>query len=46
MAQIKLYRGGQQASLPLATEDGAIYIVQNDIDSTTRELRFSSSFFL
>lgn len=32
MAQIKLYRGSQQTSLPNTTQDGAIYVVQTDQD--------------
>ena len=30
MARIRFYRGSQETSLPAATQDGAIYIVQTE----------------
>jgi len=33
MAQVKLYRGDQTASLPATLNDGAIYVVQTDANT-------------
>lgn len=33
MAQVKLYRGSQEASLPVTTQDGALYVVQTGAET-------------
>lgn len=49
MAQVKLYRGDQGASLPNDLKDGAIYVVQTDantgevyVDTNEQRIKISS----